>query len=154
MSYSRLPAWLAAITVCLLPHVLLAQASDEEEIEEMLQAFLAAADQRPAHEQFWAGDLVYTSSSGQRYGKAEILAGFDADETADEGPGTPTSYVGEEVDVRLYGDTAIVTFKLIGRPADGSETLYYYNTGVFLKRDDGWQVAAWQATKIPPDAYQ
>ncbi len=60
---------------------------------------------------------------------------------------------GEEVDVRVYGDTAIVAFKLVGTPADTSEdtdVLYYFNTGTFLKRDDVWKVVAWQATKIPP----
>ena len=60
-------------------------------------------------------------------------------------------YSGEEVDVRLYDDTAVVVFKLVGTPSDGSEVLYYYNTGTFVKRDGAWQVVAWQATKIPSE---
>ena len=54
--------------------------------------------------------------------------------------------------MRVYGDTAIVAFKLVGTPADTSEdtdVLYYFNTGTFLKRDGVWRVVAWQATKIP-----
>jgi hypothetical protein len=61
-------------------------------------------------------------------------------------------YSGEEVDVRVYGDTAVIAFKLVGTPtneAAGTDVLYYYNTGTFLKRDGIWQVVAWQATKIP-----
>jgi hypothetical protein len=61
-------------------------------------------------------------------------------------------YSGEEVDVRVYGDMAVVAFKLVGTPtneAAGADVLYYYNTGTFLKRDGIWQVVAWQATKIP-----
>jgi hypothetical protein len=62
-------------------------------------------------------------------------------------------YSGEEVDIRLYGDTAIVAFKLVGTPTDKSadaDVLYYFNTGTFVKREGVWQVVAWQATKIPP----
>lgn len=156
MTNSRHLAVLAAIMFWLLPLASPAEVSDADEITQLLQAFLAAADERAAHEQFWAEDLVYTSSAGQRYGKADILAGFDGDDqdAADDDAGAAISYVGDEVDVRVYGNTAIVAFKLVGRPEDGSEALYYYNTGTFLKRGGEWQVVAWQATRIPPDAYQ
>jgi hypothetical protein len=125
------------------------QAADEELLTSMLQDFLANADKAAAHERFWADDLVYSSSSGLRFGKADIMQGFEgADEESAEPP--PIVYSGEEVDVRLYGDTAIVAFKLVGTPANGAEELYYYNTGTFLKRDGVWKVIAWQATRIPP----
>lgn len=123
-------------------------ASDVEELTAMLHAFLDAADEESAHERFWADDLVYTSSEGSRFGKAEIMAGFGEAEPADESPAI--SYTGVDVNVRVYGDTAVVTFKLIGSPADGSDQLGYFNTGTFLKRHGTWQVVAWQATKIPP----
>jgi ketosteroid isomerase-like protein len=147
---------LAALVVCLLPLTSMADTSEVDEITQLLEEFLAAADQQAAHEQFWADDLVYTSSTGQRFGKADILLGFaDDTEGAEESDAAPAmTYFGEEVDVRLYGNTAIVAFKLVGQPADGSDAQYYYNTGTFLKRDGAWQVVAWQATKIPPDVYQ
>lgn len=130
-------------------------ASDTDELTKMLHAFLAAADKEAVHASFWAEDLVYTSSSGARFGKAEIMADFaevddDQEDTSDE---EALSYSGEDVDIRVYGETAIVAFKLVGRPTDESEdsnVLYYFNTGTFLKRDGVWQVVAWQATKIPP----
>jgi hypothetical protein len=124
-------------------------ASDETLLKEMLQEFLANADKAPAHEKFWAEDLVYSSSSGLRFGKADIMQGFDDVDAAEAGP-PAVVYSGEEVDVRLYDDMAVVAFRLIGTPADGSERLHYYNTGTFLKRDGVWKVVAWQATKIPP----
>jgi hypothetical protein len=125
---------------------------DVGELTEMLQDFLANADQKGAHERFWADDLVYSSSSGLRFGKADIMQGFDsAEEEASSAP-PAVVYSGEEVDVRLYDDMAVVAFKLVGTPADGSEPLYYYNTGTFLKRDGVWKVVAWQATKIPAEA--
>jgi len=132
-----------------------AAASDVEEITALLQDFLANSYKETAHERFWAEDLVYSSSAGLRFGKAEIMEGFASNggenEDADEEPGV--TYVGEDVDVRIYGDTAVVAFKLVGTPTDtasGAEVLYYFNTGTFLKRDGVWRVVAWQATRIPP----
>ena len=130
-----------------------AQAQDDAaELTAMLQDFLANAEKREAHERFWADDLVYSSSSGLRFGKADIMQGFDGadDEASSEPPATV--YSGEEIDVRLYGDAAVVAFKLVGKPSNGSETLYYFNTGTFLKRDGVWKVVAWQATKIPAES--
>lgn len=128
-------------------------ASDVDELTALVEDFLASSHKEIAHRNFWAEDLVYTSSAGLRFGKADIMAGF---ETSDGGAGEEdleVIYSGEEIDVRLYGDTAIVAFKLVGRPTDtaaGAEVLYYFNTGTFLKRDGVWRAVAWQATKIPP----
>ena len=132
-----------------------AGASDVEELTSMLQDFLANSDKEAAHQGFWAEDLVYSSSAGLRFGKADILAGFEpTDDAAEAGDDAPTMvFSGEEVDVRVYDDMAVVAFKLVGTPTDeaaGDDVLYYYNTGTFLKREGVWQVVAWQATKIPP----
>lgn len=122
-------------------------AADAEDITAMLHEFLSAADEESAHRFFWADDLVYTSSDGTRFGKAEIMAGFGEGESVEES--LAVTYSGVDVDVRVFGNTAVVTFKLVGVPADGSKQLEYFNTGTFLKRDGTWQVVAWQATKIP-----
>jgi hypothetical protein len=53
-----------------------AVASDIEEITALLQDFLANSHKEAAHERFWAEDLVYSSSAGLRFGKAEIMEGF------------------------------------------------------------------------------
>ncbi len=129
-------------------------ASDTEELTVMLQEFLAASSEEAAHASFWAEDLVYTSSAGLRFGKADIMAGFDSPDTADDSSDSapPMVYSGEDIDIRLYGNTAIVAFKLVGTPTDKStdaDVLYYFNTGTYLRRDGVWQVVAWQATKIP-----
>jgi hypothetical protein len=121
---------------------------DEGELTAMLHKFLGSSDQREAHVKFWADDLVYTSSNGTRFGKAEVLAGFDeTDEEEDNGP--VMAYTGEDVKVQLFGTTAIVTFQLVGTPDDGSEVKNFFNTGTFLKRGGKWQAVAWQATIIP-----
>lgn len=126
----------------------LAQADDEAELNAMLHKFLGSSDQKESHVTFWAGDLVYTSSNGTRFGKAEILSGFEEPET-EEDTGPTLAYSGEDVKIQLFGTTAIVTFQLVGTPDDDSEVKNYFNTGTFLKRDGKWQAVAWQATVIP-----
>lgn len=123
-----------------------AAASDADALTEMLHEFLANAYVEAAHERFWARDLVYTSSNGRRFGKADILAGF-ADEDATGEPPTVV-YSAADIDVRVFDGTAVVAFRLIGTPSDGAPALEYFNTGTFLKRDGRWQVVAWQATTI------
>ena len=140
-----------ALAVVFAPPAL---ASDAEELTSLLQDFLANSDKEAAHSRFWADDLVYSSSAGLRFGKAEIMEGFvsSEDEAEDSDVVPDIVYSGEEVDVRVYGDTAVVAFKLVGTPtneASEADVLYYFNTGTFLKRDGVWQVVAWQATRIP-----
>jgi len=125
-------------------------ASDYEDLAAMLESFLATSGEEASHASFWADDLIYTSSAGLRFGKPEIMAGFEGTETDDE---PPIVYSGEDVDIRVFGDTAVVAFKLVGTPTDkanGDDVLYYFNTGTLLRRDGVWQVVAWQATVIPP----
>jgi len=126
-----------------------AMASDDVgKLTAMLHQFLGTSDKREAHVSFWADDLVYTSSAGLRFGKADILSGFDEPDGAeDDGPAM--AYTGEDVKVQLFGTTAVVTFQLVGTPDDGSEVKNYFNTGTFLLRGGKWQAVAWQATIIP-----
>ncbi len=143
---SLVPACLVVLVTMTTPA---AAGEDEEILVAMLHDFLANSAASAAHETFWADDLVYTSSSGERFGKADILQGFGTDDDATADEPAAVVYSGEDVDVRVYDDMAIVTFKLVGSPSDGSEVLYYYNTGTFVKRNGEWRAVAWQATKIP-----
>lgn len=154
-------------------------ADDRPQIKTLLNEFLdGAAHDIAQHQRFWAEDLIYTSSSGQRFGKAKIIDGMKA------APATPPSvrYWAQDVQIKLYGDTAVVAFKLMSAPvthgdasqpnkdqadtgkpdvdrqAQNSATAgsahadngpQYFNTGTLVKRNNRWQVVAWQATKIP-----
>ncbi len=124
-----------------------AHADEQQALRDLLDNFLANAGDSAAHERFWGDDLVYTSSTGARFGKADILAGMEdepAEGTADSGP----VYSAADVDVRLYDDMAIVAFRLVATAADGT-LLNYFNTGTFAHRDGRWVAVAWQATRIP-----
>ena len=122
----------------------------EPTLRLLLDEFLAGASRSDpeVHEWFWAEDLVYTSSAGKRMGKADILrelrnpSGKDGEEEEED---PPVTYTADDVQVRLYGKTAVVAFRLV------SEAQQYFNTGTFVKRNGRWQAVAWQATRIPLD---
>ncbi len=145
--------WLAAIAA-LAAIAVPAAAGDiapaAAELTELLNRFLEGASRNDAaaHERFWADDLVYTSSAGERTDKAEILASLAAP------PGTPeepVTYSAEDVRIRQYGDTAVIAFRLVAKPAGGAggAPLHYLNTGTFVRRDGDWRAVAWQATRVP-----
>lgn len=128
-----------------------ALANDADDLTTMLHEFLAGAGDAATHERFWADELVYTSSSGTRSSKAEIMQGFDAADNGDSEDAGPV-YSGEDIQIQIYETTAVVTFRLVATPAEGSGDAApqnYFNTGTFLKRHGMWRAIAWQATKIP-----
>jgi len=131
-----------------------APAPDAAALTTLLNEFLAGAsrDDVAVHQRFWADELIYTTSSSLRKGKADILRELRSAAR----PAPTTTYTSEDVQVHQYGDTAIVAFRLVGTTAKkegGTEVQRYLNTGTFLKRNGQWQAVAWQATRMaPPDA--
>jgi ketosteroid isomerase-like protein len=123
------------------------QSEEIKTLTQLLHNFLEGAsnNDREIHDNFWAEDLIYTSSNGTRFGKAEIMAGFENEtELAD----TPkTIFTAEDIQVNVYGDMAVVAFKMKG--TNGEEVQYYFNSGTFLRRNGNWQVVNWQATRVP-----
>ena len=126
------------------------------ELTKLLQDFLAGASRNDAamHDRFWADDLIYTASAGNRKGKADIMR-----EVRAEGPPKPGDesavYTAEDIRIQQYGDTAIVAFRLVSTSSakDGTKKVAnYLNSGTFLKRDGKWQVVNWQATVMPKPA--
>jgi hypothetical protein len=89
----------------------IAPTNETEELETLLHWFLEGASDYDTHNRFWADDLIYTSSAGDRIGKNDILSGMRQDRQNDNG--NDATYSGDQVQVRLYGDTAVVAFRLI-----------------------------------------
>jgi len=129
--------------------------TEQAELTALLHYFLANSSTEAAHAKFWADDLVYTSSNGTRFGKNAIMEGLASDseneEAAAENEGPTLVYTGEDVNVQVFGDTAIITFRLVGTPDDGSAPSEYFNSGTFLKRQGAWRAVSWQATIIPAE---
>lgn len=134
----------------IVPFLVFAQSSnDEQALRNLLDEFLEGASYNDPeiHDRFWAEDLIYTGSAGNRTDKAQIMSGMTEPADYDEEP--EVKYHGEEVQINLYENTAVVAFKLVAVNSTSGERMEYYNTGTFLKRDGQWKSVAWQATKIP-----
>jgi len=154
---NNLPAFSTCLRACIvlpLAALLLLPAGParadaaQREIHQLLDAFLAGASVNDAamHDRFWSEDLVYTSSSGERRGKPEIMRSLAA-ATPAEVEALPR-YSGEDVAIRTLGEVAVATFRLVAEMPDGS-TREYFNTGVFRHEPGGWRAFTWQATRIP-----
>jgi len=136
-------------------HATLLGQSDVEEKEvltELLNEFLDGASYNDAatHDRFWAEDLIYTGSNGNRIAKADIMSGVNENPDRSEEP--ETLYSADEIQIMLFDDVAVVAFKLVAEFENPNEsTLYFYNTGTFVKRDGLWKAVAWQATSIPEE---
>src|SRR5690349_9852175 len=106
-------------------------APDAADLTQLLKDFLAGASHNDAamHDRFWAEDLIYTSSSGRRMGKADIMR--DLRSAASPKAETPaTVYGAEDIRIQQYGDTAIVAFRLTGTTVEAgtTEIANYLNT--------------------------
>ena len=130
-------------------------APDAPALTKLLNEFLDGASHNDiaVHEKFWADELIYNRSAGQRLGKSDILDSAKAEAAVPKKPDSETTkFSAEDVRILQYGTTAVVAFRLVGttaKPAGQNEVLNYFNTGTFVKRDGKWQAVAWQATKIP-----
>ncbi|WP_214000949.1 nuclear transport factor 2 family protein [Arsukibacterium sp.] len=136
-------------TLLLTPTLLtptLAIADDKTELIALLGEFLDGATRNdPAiHNKYWADELIYTSSNGTRFGKAELMQSVNS-----RGELKPNEigmrYSSEDVQILQYGDTAVVAFTLVGK--SDTETLRFFNSGTFIRKNGNWQAVNWQATK-------
>ena len=120
------------------------------EITKLLNDFLTYNSDPAQHDRFWADDLVYTASAGTVKTKADIMKSFaDAAKSGATKPAEPgAAYSAEDVLIRVYGDTAALTFRLVARNPDGTRATFR-NSGTLLHRNGRWQVITWQATKEP-----
>ena len=92
-----------------------------------------------------ADDLTYVHSSAAQDTKAQYLAALKSGATRYH------SIEPSDIRVRVYGDTAIVTgvakisVTANGKPLNNS--LRY--TDVWVRRNNQWQMVAWQSTRLP-----
>jgi ketosteroid isomerase-like protein len=97
-------------------------------------------------DQILGPDFVLIWTNGGRTDRASLLAGAKA-RRADILP-----FVTEDVSVRVYGDTAVLTgkFTQTAKLGDQSETGTFWYTDVYVKKDGRWQAVAAQATRVRP----
>ena len=97
-----------------------------------------------ALERIWADDFTFTNSSGEVQTKAQRLAEIKSGELKFE------SIRIDDVQVRVYGDTAVVTGRgtVKGQRRGQDLTGQSRSTSVYVKKQGRWQVVATQITRI------
>jgi uncharacterized protein (TIGR02246 family) len=95
-------------------------------------------------DRIWADDFTFTNSSGEVQTKAQRLAEIKSGELKFD------SLSRDEVQVRVYGDTAVVTSRGIVKGQRQGQDLsgQSRSTTVYVKRQGRWQVVAQQVTRI------
>jgi ketosteroid isomerase-like protein len=90
-------------------------------------------------------DLTYTHATGVFETKAEFIAKLKSGQLRYE------SFAPEEVVVRVYGTTGVVTgVARVKVQVKGEHlSLQLRFTNVYVKQGDRWQMVAWQATRLP-----
>ena len=96
-------------------------------------------------EEILSDDLVYTHSTARQETKAEFIAALSSGRTKYQ------SINREDVKVQEYGETAVVTgHAKFHVNANGNDVRFQVKfTDVYVKREEKWQMVAWQSTKIP-----
>ncbi len=130
------------------------QTDDVQELESLLHWFLENASDYDTHVRFWDDHLIYTSAAGERFGKNELLSGLQQNQNQQNQNLDTAAYSGDRVQVRLYGDTAVVAFRLIAElphesALEPADRMTFFNTGTFIRNNGEWRAVAWQATRIP-----
>ena len=127
-------------------------ASDAVSLTKTLNDFLAGAtvNDHKIHDNFWAEELVYTSSSGTRYGKQELMANVKQSNKVTIEL-APVIYSAEAVKLTPLGTNMVLTFTLVATDTKTQQvTQRYLNSGVMVWRNNRWQAVNWQATKMAP----
>jgi ketosteroid isomerase-like protein len=115
-----------------------------QEIQHELAAGWAARD-RATIERLIAPDWSVTHIEGQRLTRADVFQMMFGSEVTQSEPSTV-----DEVDVRVFGDAAVVTGRTHAR---GTQAGVPYDitlrfTDVFVRRDGQWQAVASHATQV------
>lgn len=114
-------------------------ALEKRRIEAMTKQDAKALDE------ILADDLSYTHSGGRTETKAEFITNVTTGGTRYR------ALTQEDVKVRQYGDTAIVTgHGIVHVESSGGDRKFPIRfIDVYVKRDDVWRMVAWQSTKLP-----
>jgi ketosteroid isomerase-like protein len=134
----------AIAAMFLLTFSLFGAGSAEKEVLAAIDAWKEAALKGDAVSlgKLYHDDLAYTHSNAMTQNKAVAIA-------AETGPkGVYKGVAMTDVSVHVYGDTAIVEYKLDLTHFAG-DTAHLHEIMVWMKSPKGWQMLARHATKLP-----
>lgn len=98
-----------------------------------------------ALDQMLSDDLTYTHATGVFETKAEFIGKMKSGQLKYD------SFATEDIKVRVYGTTGVVTGVARVKVQVKGEHLSFQLrfTDVYVKKADRWQMVAWQATRLP-----
>ncbi len=94
-----------------------------------------------ALEEILADDLIYTHTTARLDTKASFIDAVKA------GRSNYKSVHTSDVEVRALGDTAVVTGHAKFHVGENKFQARFID--VYAKRNNGWQMVAWQSTRVP-----
>ena len=114
----------------------------EREVRKLERAWLDAYEQRDAEAMntIVADDFIITFPNGAVQGKALLMESLRLGDPARPSP----KYYAEDVRARVYGDTVILTGRVVAEYQRGGETVSEQSryTDTYVKRQGRWQVVA------------
>lgn len=117
--------------------------SAEQAVLKVTQEWLDAEDRvdRAALNRIIADDFLGTGPMGTTVSKTDVIPR--------EGPdGHGLAISGQDIKVRVFGDTAIASGRGVPKTQDRSELRF---TVVFVKRADRWQMVAGHLSRVPQE---
>jgi ketosteroid isomerase-like protein len=145
MNISGFTGLVLAALVAFTPAVAIADTANEiEQIEQQrIQAILDA--DMPTLYAIYAHDFFYNRAAGDSLTRSEYLPMYAS------GDLKVNMSMGEGREIRVYGDTAVVTGIVhVNATIKGeNKNLHLRYLNVWVKRADGWVLVARQATNLP-----
>jgi len=114
------------------------------ELERQLSEDLAKEDAAVLN-RLWSDDLVFTSPNGHMTNKTQRLAGQKPSAQSAQ-----LANINDEVKVRVYGNTAVVTVLSTWKGKAGTQEFsdQYQATHVWVKQRGKWQLVAAHVTPV------
>jgi len=112
-------------------------------LEEVRRQAIKEGDETTLNE-IYDDEFSAIAGNGQVIGKSQLMMVFKRND--------PTiSFTTDDINVRVFGDTALFVGRLRGRTADGTLVSASRFTHVFVKRGGKWRCVAGQSTPLPKD---
>lgn len=145
MSKSALSGFLLAVLVAFVPSSATADTADDiERMEQQRGQAILNADM-PTLYAIYADDFFYNRARGDSLTRSEYLPMYASGELK------VNKAMGEGRDIRVYGDTAVVSGIVhVNATIKGeNRDLHLRYLNVWVKRGNGWVLVARQATNLP-----
>lgn len=143
-------AFLCAVTLAVVGQTTGSPNPEEESIRKVEDEFASAYGRNDAEalDRLWAADYTFVNPAGQVLTKAQRLAMLRSGELKIE------SYTRDDEKIRVYGDTAVVTYRsTVHAQRNGNDISSQRRViTVLVKKDGRWQTVAQQSTGIRTDA--